>query len=135
MLKMISLERLQKTSKIFSPLLRIYILAFYIGTFVGLISSSSFRSLHQNNQLIDVNWVRFTSNIYLYIPLLIFSGLFIIFVLFYPGAKKETVDKFTKCKGCCFSQQNESFEPDCSARNPCTKIFCEIKCRKLLCHG
>ena len=80
----------------------------------------------------DVNWGRLTSNIYIYIPLLIFLGLFIIIVLFHPSTQNETVDKITKSKDCCFSQQNESFQLDCSVRNPCTNGACEIKKRKLM---
>ena len=83
----------------------------------------------------DVNWGRLTSKIYIYIPLLIFLGLFIIIVLFHPSTQNETIDKITQSKDCCFSQQNESFQLDCSVRNPCTNGACEIKKRKLICHG
>ena len=84
----------------------------------------------------DVNWGRLTSNIYIYTPLLFFLGLFKIIVLFYPSAQEEMVDKITKSKDCCFSQnQSESFQLDCSVRNPCTNGACEIKKRKLICHG
>ena len=83
----------------------------------------------------DVNWGRLTSNIYIYLLLLIFLGLFIIFVLFYPSTQEETVEKNTKSKDCCFAQQNESFQLDCSVMNSCTNGACEIKKRKLICHG
>ena len=79
----------------------------------------------------DVYWGRLTSNLYIYIPLLIFLGLFIIIYLFHPSTQDETVDKITKSKGCCFSQQNESFQLDCSVRNPCTNGACEIQKKNL----
>ena len=50
-----------------------------------------------------------------------------IIVLFYPSIQEETVDKITKTKDCCFSQQNENFQLDCSVRNPYTNGACEIK--------
>ena len=83
----------------------------------------------------DVSWGRLTSNIYIYIPLLIFLVLFIIIVLFYPNTREEMVDKITKSKDCCFSHQNESFQLDSSVRNLCTNVAREIKKRKLICHG
>ena len=64
--------------------------------------------------------------------MLIFLGLFIIIVLFYPSTQDEAADKITKSKDCCFSQQNESCQLDCSVRNPCTNGACEIKKRKLI---
>ena len=83
----------------------------------------------------DVNWGRLTSNIYIYIPLLIFLVFFTISVLFYPSTQKATVDKVTKTNDCCFSQQNECFQLLCSVRNPCTNGACEVKTIKLICHG
>ena len=72
-----------------------------------------------------------TSNLYVYIPFLIFLGLFIILVLFYPSSHKQTVDKITKSKDCCFTQQNETFQLDCSVRNPCTaNTTCELRKKK-----
>ena len=64
--------------------------------------------------------------------MLIFLGLFIITVLFYPSTQEETVDKISKPNDCCFSQQNKNFQLDCSVRNPCTNGACEIKKRKLI---
>ena len=63
--------------------------------------------------------------------MLIFLGLFLIIVLFHPSTQDETVDKITKSKDCCFSQQNESFQLDCSVRSPCTNGACEIKKKNL----
>ena len=46
---------------------------------------------------------------------------------FIPAPRKERSKKITKSKDCCFSQQKESFQLDCSVRNPCTNGACEIK--------
>ena len=61
-------------------------------------------------------------------------------VLFYLSNQEETVDKITKSKDCCFSQQNDfsqqnGFHLDCSVSNPCTNGACEIEKRKLIFHG
>ena len=76
----------------------VYYFIYFVGTFVGLNSLSSCCSLHQNNKLMDVNGGRLTSNIFFYIPLLIFLGLFIIIVLFYHSTQEDTVDKIKKPK-------------------------------------
>ena len=94
----------------------------------------------------DVNWGRTNSNLFVYVPLLIFLVLFFIIILFYPNSHNNSVDKVKKTSkvfleqgkksnDCCFFQENESFQLDCTVKNPRVNGACEIKQRKFVCHG
>ena len=97
----------------------------------------------------DVNWGRTNSNFFVYVPLLIFLVLFFRKnILFYPNSHNNSVDKIKKTSkllkvrasikksnDCCFFEENESFQLDCTVKKPCDNGTCEIKQRKIVCHG
>ena len=93
----------------------------------------------------DVNWGRTNSIFFAYVPLLIFLVLFYNY-FFHPNSHKNSVDKIKKSskvlleqgkksKDCFFFEENESFQLDCSVRNPYVNGTCDLKQRKIVCHG
>ena len=94
----------------------------------------------------NVDWGRTNSNFFVYVPILIFLVLLFIINLFYPKSHNNSVDKIKKSSNllleqgkksndCCFYEENQSFQLDCTVRNPCVNGTCEIKQRKIVCHG
>ena len=91
----------------------------------------------------DVNWGRTNSNFFVYVPLLIFLLIFFIIIVFYLNSHNTSVDKIKKSSkvfleqgknsnDCCFFEENESFQLDCTVRNPCVNGTFEIKQRKIV---
>ena len=91
---------------------------------------------------VDINGGRTNSNFFVCVPLLIFLVLFFIIIVFYPNSHNNSVDKIKKSSkvfleqgkrsnDCCFFEENDSFQLDCTVRNPCFNGTREIKQRKM----